>query len=102
MTLKTTSGHSSHVFHTPPAWHLSIISLVGMPHSCHHHHGNASVLPVAITMAMGVSPSNYPHGPKCKPLNQDHHGNACLLKHQAVVNLLAKSNNPMDNIMCRR
>ncbi|MED6294813.1 hypothetical protein CHARACLAT_024982 [Characodon lateralis] len=45
-----------------------------MPHSCHRHHGNASVLPVAITMAMGVSPSNYPHGPKCKPLNQDHHG----------------------------
>ncbi|KAM9803171.1 uncharacterized protein ACBT44_015123 [Syngnathus typhle] len=33
-----------------------------MPGSCHHHHGNASVLPFAITMAMGVSPSNHQHG----------------------------------------
>lgn len=65
-----TSGHSSHVFPSPPAWHLSIISLVGMPGSCHHHHGNVSVLPVAITMAMGVSPSNHQHGPNVSLLTR--------------------------------
>lgn len=54
----------------PPAWHLSIISLVDMPGSCHHHHGNVSVLPVAITMAMGVSPSNHQHGPNVSLLTR--------------------------------
>ena len=85
LTARTTSGHAGHVFPAPPAWHLSIISLVGMPGSCHHHHGNASVLPVAITMAMGVSPQQLPAWAKCKPLKQHHHGNVCLLKRRAAV-----------------
>ena len=70
LTVDMTSGHSSHVFPSPPAWHLSIISLVGMPGSCHHHHGNVSVLPVTITMAMGVSPSNHQHGPNVSLLTR--------------------------------
>ena len=70
LTVDMTSGHSSHVSPLPPAWHLSIISLVGMPGSCHHHHGNVSVLPVAITMAMGVSPSNHQHGPNVSLLTR--------------------------------
>lgn len=41
-----------------------------MPGSCHHHHGNVSVLPVAITMAMGVSPSNHQHGPNVSLLTK--------------------------------
>uniref|UniRef100_A0AAV2K288 Uncharacterized protein n=1 Tax=Knipowitschia caucasica TaxID=637954 RepID=A0AAV2K288_KNICA len=40
----------------------SIISLVGTPGSCHHHHGNVSVLLVAITMAMGVAPATISMG----------------------------------------
>lgn len=70
LTANQTSGHSSHVFPSPPAWHPSIISLVGMPGSCHHHHGNVSVLPLAITMAMGVSPSNHQHGPNVSLLTK--------------------------------
>lgn len=70
LTVDIISGHSSHVFSSPPAWHLSIISLVGMPGSCHHHHGNVSVLPVAITMAMGVSPRNHQHGPNVSLLTK--------------------------------
>lgn len=70
LTVDIISRHSSHVFSSPPAWHLSIISLVGMPGSCHHHHGNVSVLPVAITMAMGVSPSNHQHGPNVSLLTK--------------------------------
>lgn len=54
----------------PRAWHLSIISLVEMPGSCHHHHGNVSVLLLAITMAMGVSPSNHQHGPNVSLLTK--------------------------------
>lgn len=96
-TLEMTSGHSSHVFFSPPAWHLSIISLVGMPGSCHHHHGNVSVLPVAITMAMGVSPCA-----QCKPLNRDHHGNVCLLKHWAVVFICRSYNDKNEKWKLKR
>lgn len=82
-----TSGHSSHVFPSPPVWHLSIISLVGMPGSCHHHHGNVSVLPVAITMAMGVSPSNHQHGPNVSLLTKITIAICVCRKHWAMVRL---------------
>lgn len=60
----------SHFPCMPRAWHLSIISLVGMLGSCHHHHGNVSILLLAITMAMGVSPSNHQHGPNVSLLTK--------------------------------
>lgn len=60
----------SHFPCIPRAWHPSIISLVGMPSSYHHRHGNVSVLLLAITMAMGVSPSNHQHGPNVSLLTK--------------------------------
>lgn len=38
-----------------------------------HHHGNGSV------------PQQPSAWAKCKPLNQNHHGNMCLPKHRALV-----------------
>lgn len=57
-------------------WHAWL--LPSSPWQCEcppssHHHGNGSV------------PQQPSAWAECKPLNQDHHGNMCLLKHQAVV-----------------
>ncbi|CAB1450080.1 unnamed protein product [Pleuronectes platessa] len=58
-----------------------------MPGSCHHHHGNASVLPVAITMAMGVSPSNHQHGPNVSLLTRITMAMCACRKHWATWDL---------------
>lgn len=57
-------------------WHAWL--LPSSPWQCEcppssHHHGNGSV------------PQQPSAWAECKPLNQDHHGNMCLLKHQAAV-----------------
>lgn len=79
------SGHSGHVFpfascmasiHHLIGWHAWL--LPSSPWQCEcppvsHHHGNGSV------------PQQPSAWAECKPLNQDHHGNVCLLEHRAVV-----------------
>lgn len=57
-------------------WHAWL--LPSSPWQCEcppgsHHHGNGSV------------PQQPSAWAECKPLNQDHHGNMCLLKHRTVV-----------------